>query len=275
MPKLNKSVRRRSSLRLSRGKPGAKKRSRKKMRKVVVRGGVGGTKRERDTEPATILNLTKGEYENMEIPEYFKCPITISGMIDPVVASDGYTYEREAIEMYVRGKATPRSPVTRVQFKMESGGDCHLFNNRALRGAIDAYCMMETGKLAPEIKVTAARAPAARAPVARAPAARAPATVIRVSRGVQRQRDLVSTSETLAAAYALAEATGASPEQLRDAHQEAQAAAQAAYIYPFRVRTLSDDEDYEEDEDDDYMTEEPEEPVEEVVVRARRRRRGR
>ena len=45
-------------------------------------------------------------------PAQFECPITMDVMIDPVVASDGHTYEREAIEGVLRS-ANPRSPLTR------------------------------------------------------------------------------------------------------------------------------------------------------------------
>eukprot|EP00210_Caulerpa_lentillifera_P006942 g6637.t1 len=39
------------------------------------------------------------------------CPITIEVMQDPVIAADGHTYERRAIEQWLRQKK--ESPVTR------------------------------------------------------------------------------------------------------------------------------------------------------------------
>lgn len=46
-----------------------------------------------------------------EIPDAFKCPITLEVMRDPVVASDGHTYERESLIRIL--KETRVSPLTR------------------------------------------------------------------------------------------------------------------------------------------------------------------
>lgn len=48
-----------------------------------------------------------------KIPEAFICPITQEIMIDPVVASDGHTYERKAIEMWLQSHNS--SPMTGLQ----------------------------------------------------------------------------------------------------------------------------------------------------------------
>ena len=42
--------------------------------------------------------------------DYFSCPITLSKMSDPVVTSDGQTYERTAIEDWLKTHDT--SPLT-------------------------------------------------------------------------------------------------------------------------------------------------------------------
>ena len=47
-----------------------------------------------------------------EPPEEFFCPITQEKMVDPVVMSDGHTYERTAI-MQVLKRPAPLSPMTR------------------------------------------------------------------------------------------------------------------------------------------------------------------
>jgi hypothetical protein len=54
--------------------------------------------------------LSKGHAE----PDELVCPITMHLFVDPIVASDGHTYEREAFEAYVKS-ASPhaRSPLTR------------------------------------------------------------------------------------------------------------------------------------------------------------------
>ena len=50
--------------------------------------------------------------EALEPPFEFVCPITCEIFRDPVVAADGHTYEREAIEQWIRRRA--RSPVTNL-----------------------------------------------------------------------------------------------------------------------------------------------------------------
>jgi hypothetical protein len=47
------------------------------------------------------------------LPADFTCPITYDKMKDPVVASDGHSYERSAIEEILRGPH-PISPLTRA-----------------------------------------------------------------------------------------------------------------------------------------------------------------
>ena len=49
---------------------------------------------------------------NVPPPEEFMCPITHDMMVDPVVALDGHSYERTAIQA-VLDSANPRSPLTR------------------------------------------------------------------------------------------------------------------------------------------------------------------
>ena len=50
---------------------------------------------------------------NVALPADFTCPITYDKMKDPVVASDGHSYERSAIEEILRGPH-PISPLTRA-----------------------------------------------------------------------------------------------------------------------------------------------------------------
>jgi len=50
---------------------------------------------------------------NVPLPADFTCPITKDRMMDPVVASDGHSYERSAIEEILRGPH-PLSPLTRA-----------------------------------------------------------------------------------------------------------------------------------------------------------------
>ena len=53
-------------------------------------------------------------------------------MEDPVFAADGYTYEKEAIEEWV--KRSPTSPLTNMPL-----AHTHLVPNRGIRSAIKEY----------------------------------------------------------------------------------------------------------------------------------------
>ena len=64
-------------------------------------------------------------------PEHFCCPMTLSLMKDPVIAADGKSYERSAIEgWFCRGKVT--SPLTNEKFVTAK-----LYPNINLRSAIE------------------------------------------------------------------------------------------------------------------------------------------
>jgi len=65
-------------------------------------------------------------------PTTFLCPITHELMIDPVIDPDGNSYERRAIEGWLRQNNT--SPITRAPLRLED-----LRPNRALQSAIEEY----------------------------------------------------------------------------------------------------------------------------------------
>jgi U-box domain len=67
----------------------------------------------------------------MEVEE-FLCPITQSKMVDPVLGSDGNTYERSAITEWLRTHTT--SPITR-----EPMTAANLVPNYALRSMIERH----------------------------------------------------------------------------------------------------------------------------------------
>jgi hypothetical protein len=84
--------------------------------------------------------ITKRELDKlgclMPLPREFKCPLTLEVMKDPVVASDGFTYERNAIERaMVRDhmRALARSPMTQKELQPV------LFPNRALLNRIREF----------------------------------------------------------------------------------------------------------------------------------------
>uniref|UniRef100_R7W1G8 RING-type E3 ubiquitin transferase n=1 Tax=Aegilops tauschii TaxID=37682 RepID=R7W1G8_AEGTA len=66
-------------------------------------------------------------------PSHFKCPILKTVMYDPCIASDGYTYERSAMEMWLCDKDV--SPVTKARLR-----DKTLLPNLSLKSAIMRGC---------------------------------------------------------------------------------------------------------------------------------------
>ena len=69
---------------------------------------------------------TESEHEQ-PIPPDFICPITQEVMRDPVIALDGHSYERNAIERWF-GTGRLTSPLTNAQM-----GSSYLTQNHTLR----------------------------------------------------------------------------------------------------------------------------------------------
>ena len=65
-------------------------------------------------------------------PDIFTCPITQDLMIDPVLATDGHTYERRAIEDWLVSHST--SPMTGAELEMKA-----VFPNHVVRGQIRTW----------------------------------------------------------------------------------------------------------------------------------------
>ena len=67
--------------------------------------------------------------------DQYNCPLTLDLMEDPVFASDGYTYERAAIEKVIReakaNSRTPKSPKTNLPLE-----HTNLTANRELKSRI-------------------------------------------------------------------------------------------------------------------------------------------
>ncbi|XP_005091970.1 WD repeat, SAM and U-box domain-containing protein 1 isoform X2 [Aplysia californica] len=74
-----------------------------------------------------------GRSEPADTPEEFLCPITQEIMKDPVIASDGYTYDRPAIVAWM-GRGDQRSPMTNVQLN-----SAELTPNRTLKMMIQKF----------------------------------------------------------------------------------------------------------------------------------------
>ena len=81
---------------------------------------------------ARLSGGVKKTQSNKDISEDFLCPITQQIMFDPVVAADGETYEREAIEKHLNRKQT--SPLHGDQLE-----HTHLNINRKAKRQIDAF----------------------------------------------------------------------------------------------------------------------------------------
>lgn len=62
-----------------------------------------------------------------------RCPITLSRIIDPVVCSDGFAYERSALEEWVASLEAPTSAVTRQPLLVHRNGSVVAFPVFALR----------------------------------------------------------------------------------------------------------------------------------------------
>ena len=90
----------------------------KEIKKNISNINLDGIERFTDMENAHTLmikefnKLPKKRKREREIPHECMCPITLDCMIDPVICSDGHTYERSAITHVLYSKK-PYSPITR------------------------------------------------------------------------------------------------------------------------------------------------------------------
>lgn len=79
------------------------------------------------------IKALKAEQNGSDAPDEFLCPITRELMKDPVIAADGYSYERESIESWIRGK-NKTSPMTNLFLQTTI-----LTPNRSLKMAITRW----------------------------------------------------------------------------------------------------------------------------------------
>lgn len=77
--------------------------------------------------------LAFGSMDDDRRPDEHKCPITIDVMTDPVVAADGHSYERAAIEHHFRVNGA-KSPSTGLPLE-----NMNLFDNHALKVMINEW----------------------------------------------------------------------------------------------------------------------------------------
>ncbi|KAK7284777.1 hypothetical protein RJT34_19530 [Clitoria ternatea] len=76
--------------------------------------------------------------DEIDVPSFFICPISLDIMKDPVTVSTGITYDRESIETWLFSKKNKTCPVTK-QPLLDS---TDLTPNHTLRRLIQAWCTM-------------------------------------------------------------------------------------------------------------------------------------
>ncbi|PIM97295.1 Ubiquitin--protein ligase [Handroanthus impetiginosus] len=74
--------------------------------------------------------------DNIEVPKYFICPISLEIMKDPVTAVTGITYDRESIEHWLYTSNNTICPLTKQPLPRDSD----LTPNHTLRRLIKAWC---------------------------------------------------------------------------------------------------------------------------------------
>jgi len=83
----------------------------------------------------------------MQVPDELLCPITLMPMKDPVIASDGRTYERAAITEWLANHST--SPLTREPMSVST-----LKSNYAVKSMLSRYNSMTV--IQPQIQLQSA-----------------------------------------------------------------------------------------------------------------------
>ncbi|XP_030531772.1 E3 ubiquitin-protein ligase PUB23-like [Rhodamnia argentea] len=92
----------------------------------------------------------------VEVPRFFLCPISLEIMRDPVTLSTGITYDRESIETWLSTSKNSLCPVTKQPISDED-----LTPNHTLRRLIQSWCTLNSSK-------GIERIPTPRAPISKA-----------------------------------------------------------------------------------------------------------
>jgi hypothetical protein len=74
--------------------------------------------------------------DEIEVPQYFICPISLQIMKDPVTAITGITYDRDSIEHWLFRNKNITCPVTKQPLPLDSD----LTPNHTLRRLIQSWC---------------------------------------------------------------------------------------------------------------------------------------
>ncbi|GLT90141.1 hypothetical protein SLE2022_080880 [Rubroshorea leprosula] len=75
--------------------------------------------------------------EEIDVPPFFLCPISLEIMKDPVTVSTGITYDRESIEKWLYSGKNTTCPVTKQVI-----ADSELTPNHTLRRLIQSWCVL-------------------------------------------------------------------------------------------------------------------------------------
>lgn len=75
--------------------------------------------------------------EEIDVPSFFLCPISLQIMKDPVTVPTGITYDRESIEKWLFSGKNNTCPVTKQVIS-----DCDLTPNHTLRRLIQSWCTL-------------------------------------------------------------------------------------------------------------------------------------
>jgi hypothetical protein len=90
------------------------------------------------SSPAPNNEIVAEQHATTNFPSFLCCPITLMPMTDPVICSDGWTYERSAILGWLEGTGAGTSPMTREDCKIVA-------RNRALLEAIAEWNSRQEG----------------------------------------------------------------------------------------------------------------------------------
>ncbi|KAL6634195.1 hypothetical protein ACP70R_026866 [Stipagrostis hirtigluma subsp. patula] len=145
----------------------------------------------------------------VQVPWYFRCPISLELMRDPVTVSTGQTYDRASIESWVATGNTT-CPVTRAPL-----ADFTLIPNHTLRRLIQEWCVAHRSMGVERIPTP--KQPAdpdlVRSLVAQGPGLPALRRLRALARESDKNRLVMATRETRAALVEVAFATGGGGEE--------------------------------------------------------------
>ncbi|XP_057523825.1 E3 ubiquitin-protein ligase PUB23-like [Amaranthus tricolor] len=80
--------------------------------------------------------------QEIEVPPFFLCPISLQIMKDPITISTGITYDRESIETWVFINKNTTCPVTKQALNIDENNDTFLTPNHTLRRLIQSWCTL-------------------------------------------------------------------------------------------------------------------------------------